>query len=222
MGFCPSLIKNLISPKDILNSASNIQITKESVNHSCLGNIGDYQELAKSNIKFIDASNLPNILNINLHNALGHPSLKLIKKIGDKIGIEIKEEEIHDCEICPQAKTFKRFPKESKATKIEQPLFVVSFDIAGPFDESVNGYKYFLVAVDHFTRFKTIKCLKSRTSNEVGVAIEEIIKEFETNFKSRGDYKVVNMRSDNAKEFLSNEIQSILVKRYNSPNNCGL
>lgn len=41
---------------------------------------------------------------------------------------------------------------------------------------------------------------KSRTSNEVGVAIEEIIKEFETNFKSRGDYKVVNIRSDNTKE----------------------
>ena len=32
---------------------------------------------------------------------------------------------------------------------------------------------------------------KSRTSNEVGVAIEEIIKEFETNFKSRGIIKLL-------------------------------
>jgi len=60
-----------------------------------------------------------------------------------------------------------------------------------------EGYKYFLVAIDVFSKHLYTRALKSKTAKEVGEAFENIYNEFKT--------PIYKLESDQGKEFVANK-----------------
>jgi len=67
-----------------------------------------------------------------------------------------------------------------------------------------NGYKYFLVVIDVFSKHIYTRPLKEKTSNAVGKAFEDIYQEFES--------PIFKLESDNVLLFNSLQITKLLNK----------
>jgi hypothetical protein len=99
------------------------------------------------------------------------------------------------CDICHLAKLKKLSYKLSvnKATMCGE---LIHSDIWGPNSiSSIHGHKYFLTAVDDFSRFTWVILLK--TKSEVSILVQQFIKMIEVQFNTT----VKTVRTDNGPEF---------------------
>lgn len=70
-------------------------------------------------------------------------------------------DQIPICETCSRQKIHKRQSKKL-ATHAQEPLALISFDVAGPFPTSYRGYRYFGEIIDNWTRKTWTILLKDR------------------------------------------------------------
>lgn len=99
------------------------------------------------------------------------------------------------CETCSRQKSRKRQSKKL-AVHAQEPLALISFDVAGPFPTSYRGYNYFGEIVDNWTRKTWTLLLKDR--KDVLPKLSQWKKEVE--LESGRQVKAV--RTDNAPEIL--------------------
>ena len=87
-------------------------------------------------------------------------------------------------------------------------------DIVGPFTTShVHGFKWILVVVDdQHSRYKFVNLLKNKS--DAYEKVDELLAAMDSMAAARGSpVKVVNIKCDNAGEFLSREFRKMLTEK---------
>jgi len=80
------------------------------------------------------------------HHCLGHLSNYVLSKINS-----VSISKPLECEICHFSKSSK-LPFNNSATHVSHVFELIHSDVWGPFDMSLDGYKYFVTFIDDFSR----------------------------------------------------------------------
>ena len=137
------------------------------------------------------------------HQRMGHPSFSLLKHLYPYL---FKDFDIStlSCDACYLGK-FKRttFPATDHRKTI--PFQLIHFDVWGPSPQTdVLGKRYFLVCTNDFSRYSWLFLLKEKT--EVTSNIKNLCKLIKRQFRE----DVKGIRTDNARDFLNNELREFL------------
>lgn len=140
-----------------------------------------------------------------LHEKLGHVG-------NDKLKILLSEKECaadlpNNCEVCNLTK-LKQTSYPSSFSQAEEVGELIHVDACGPFATlpSFDQSKYFVVITDDKSRFTTVCLIKSRD------VMPECIKNYVTWAERQTGANIKRIRTDNARELLSNDFQSYLLQ----------
>ena len=126
------------------------------------------------------------------HKRIGHPSDKILKCIFD-----FKQLDCSSCEICKLGK-HTRLPFSLSNCKSKKPFEIIHSDVWGPAPiESFNGYKYFVIFIDDFSRTTWLHLLKNKSE------VFSQFQEFYNFVENQYDAKIKTFRSDNGTEFVN-------------------
>jgi hypothetical protein len=98
------------------------------------------------------------------------------------------------------------FPASTNLAKaLRGPLDLVHADIAYAMPETSQGYQYFIVLIDDYSRYIWVFALKSRATAE----LLPILKRWLTNVQTQRDKKLKIFRADRAGELTSNDMKDL-------------
>ncbi|GKA59634.1 retrovirus-related pol polyprotein from transposon TNT 1-94 [Tanacetum coccineum] len=108
---------------------------------------------------------------------------------------KLKFKKDHLCSACALGKRKKSSHKPKAEDTNQEKLYLLHMDLCGPMRmERINGKRYILVIVDHYSRFTRVKFLRSKDE-----ALEAIIKCIKNT--------VHNVRTNNGTEFLNQNLR---------------
>lgn len=138
------------------------------------------------------------------HRILAHRNLSDIRKLD----FEIEPCKCSDfCESCAIGK-LKRTPFPKQSLSQSKTHEVITSDVWGPNPiSSRGGYNYFITLTDESTKYTEVALMKNRS--EVPHHVKCFLEKMKTNF---GNYPKI-FRSDNAKEYISKDIENYLETR---------
>ncbi|GKD71834.1 retrovirus-related pol polyprotein from transposon TNT 1-94, partial [Tanacetum coccineum] len=111
-------------------------------------------------------------------------------------------EKDHLCSACAMGKSKKKPHKPKSEDTNQEKLYLLHMDLCGPIRvASVNGEKYILVIVDDYSRFKWVKCLRSK--DEGPDFIVKFLKMIQVRLKEH----VRRIRTDNGIEFVNQTLR---------------
>ena len=96
---------------------------------------------------------------------LNHPEEKISRR---SIATWLLKQENH--QIHRRAKT----QKDVRATVSRKPYQVIQIDLGNLQNFEINGFQYFMVGVDMFTRMVFLRAMKDRTEGEINRAFQSI------------------------------------------------
>ncbi|KAL5722651.1 hypothetical protein ACHQM5_006144 [Ranunculus cassubicifolius] len=119
------------------------------------------------------------------HHRLGHPMMKTVNKVVSSYSLPVDNKTVTHCEACHISKSHK-LPFNSSSTVYDEPLQLVVSDLWGPSPYlSRNGFRYYLLFVDAFSKytwiyplahkndaFQTFVSFKSQIENLTGKKIK--------------------------------------------------
>jgi len=130
---------------------------------------------------------------------------KFVEKLPENVvGVpKVKvSENITTCQVCAGAK-FKKLKHDSVRNCASRILELIHLDIMGRISPaSQDDHEYILVIVDDWSHFTHICNLKTKDQ------ATELIKKFIIKVNNLFDRKVVNVRCDNASEFICNDLRN--------------
>lgn len=137
------------------------------------------------------------------HERFGHQNKRHVKSLL-KRELNIKVDMDSElCEGCIYGKANRLpFGTRERTTK---PGEQIHTDVCGPFEESMSGYRYFVLFKDDFTKFRTIYFMKEKS--EVAGKLAQFVAETKTT-----GHVIKELLSDNGKEFDNQEVRKILQK----------
>lgn len=139
------------------------------------------------------------------HAKLSHQDINQVKDILRKYEIKVEsigEEET--CVACLKGKQHK-FPFPSSSHRALKPGEILHMDIGGPVEEmSLGGAKFFLLIKDDFSKYRKVYFLKNKGQSLE--CLNQYLKEIQVN----PGHVVKYIRSDNAKEFCSKDMDNLL------------
>lgn len=135
------------------------------------------------------------------HERWGHQDKRYVKKKLEKeLGIKIKlNEEL--CESCIYGKAH-RLPFGTRERK-NKPGELLSADVCGPFNESFQKKRYFVIFKDSYTKYRYCYFIKEKSE------VKEVLKQVLAHAKTLG-HTIKEFLSDNGKEFDNEEVREIL------------
>ena len=109
---------------------------------------------------------------------------------------------VKSCDQCQR----RRKPKNKNKLnpiKVKEPFYQIGIDIVGPLNETTEGNKYIVVAIDYFTKWPEARAIREATAKEVSTFIYEkiicrhgclkkIIMDRETHFNNRMIEELMN------------------------------
>nr|KAJ0189315.1 hypothetical protein LSAT_V11C800419360 [Lactuca sativa] len=135
------------------------------------------------------------------HNRLGHPSDQALVSLKHKLNFE--NVVLPPCDVCHRAKqTRDSFPVSQHVTSSLGEL--IHLDVWGPYRVITSeGFRYFLIIVDDYTRVTWVYLLKTKEEvfGCVSVFLNILLNQFEV--------KVKTVRSDNGTEFLNHKMKQL-------------
>ncbi|GJV16778.1 retrovirus-related pol polyprotein from transposon TNT 1-94 [Tanacetum coccineum] len=136
------------------------------------------------------------------HRRLSHLNFGTLNKLakdGLARGIpRLKFQKDHLCSACALGKIKKSSHQPKVEDTNQEKLHLLHMDLCGPMRvASINGKRYILVIVDDYSRFTSVKFLRSK--DEAPDAIIKCIK----NIQVRLNAIVRNVRTDNGTEFVN-------------------
>ena len=139
------------------------------------------------------------------HSILGHCNVKDVLKLENIVkGMHISNKSDFNCETCVMGK-MTQYTNRAPDKKAERNLELVHCDIAGPVSPIAReGFKYAINFVDDYSGATSVYFLKNKSG--AVAAMERFI----ADSSPYGNMK--RFRRDNAREFTSDEFNSILVK----------
>ncbi|GBP95218.1 Retrovirus-related Pol polyprotein from transposon TNT 1-94 [Eumeta japonica] len=110
------------------------------------------------------------------------------------------------CELCQKGKQ-SRLPFPSEGSRALNPLELIHSDVCGPMEvKSLGGARYFLTFIDDYTRKVYVYFLHNKS--EVFLKF----KEYKALVENQLNFKIKCLRSDNGREYLSNDFSNYLKK----------
>ena len=145
------------------------------------------------------------------HQRFAHCSINSIKdliKSNAVTGIQIRANNHQACEECIKGKICRAHHPSKAHIEASENAAVLHIDTCGPFStESLGGSRYFILAVEEYSHYKLIDL--ARTKGETPDMIKKMINK--TEILSKRPVKMIV--SDNAKEYLAQELRNWLDKR---------
>lgn len=141
----------------------------------------------------------------DLHRRLGHPGATRLHATARALGLDVTlksvQEAANACEICPRVKATIPVPLPVPSANVANDGMAM-IDIKGPLPvESKHGHLFFSVIVKYATRSISLMPLKTRDQS-----VSHVARFLQVN----PDVKC--LRSDNAAEFLGEEMRSVLLR----------
>nr|GMD08012.1 Retrovirus-related Pol polyprotein from transposon RE1 [Ipomoea batatas] len=117
------------------------------------------------------------VCDTNWHHRLGHPSTPILDRLFVRLGISNSSAQSH-CNACLSNKSHKLSFTSSTLTTSE-PLEVVFSGVWTSPLYSFDSYKYYIVFVDHYTKYIWLYPLKRKSdTNDVFVRFKSIVEKF--------------------------------------------
>jgi transposase InsO family protein len=146
------------------------------------------------------------------HQRLGHLSLTGMLNMSKSYDIKelktISEEEvkrINECKGCLKGKAHRKAMPKLRTTKTSKVLELIHSDICGPMSVmTAKGCRYFITFIDDYTRFMTVMFIRNRSE------ALECLRKYKIMMETQTGQKIKCLRSDGAKEYLSNEFNHFL------------
>ena len=144
-----------------------------------------------------------------IHSRFGHCGVRRIRMMRERCeGFphdgEIPDHDPSNCDACKMgASRAKHFVSKSgrEYTYFGEKL---SSDLCGPMPKSIEGYKYMFCIVDAYTNWLVQIPLKSKSSEEVKLALERFLSEYKQYLPTDG--KPVTWHTDCGGEFMSRDL----------------
>lgn len=128
------------------------------------------------------------------HSRLGQVPDKVLKLLCNKLSLNFKSPNSHDCLICPLSK-FRRLSFVSHDHYSAETFDLVHVDTWGPYHHPTHdGKRYFLTIVDDCSRFTWVYLLQQKSE------APHLIKSFFKYVLTNVGKTIKQLRSDNAKE----------------------
>lgn len=129
------------------------------------------------------------------HSRLGHPNSQTLNHIVSSFSLPVSLLSHSPCNSCSSNKSHK-LPFSQTTLSSSRPLDVIFSDVWTSPIQSVDGYKYYILFVDHFTRYTWLYPLKNKS--QVG----QIFPLFQALVENRFKAKITMLYSDNGGEFI--------------------
>ena len=145
---------------------------------------------------------------IKWHQRYGHLNINDLQKMKNTemvsgITFASKTNEI-GCEICAKCKIH-ALPFKRSETRETQVLGLIHSDICGPMNtESLGGAKYFVTFIDDYSRYTETTMLRNRSD------ALQAFKNFKKKVENETGQRIKKLRTDNGKEYLSNNFNKLL------------
>ncbi|PKU69741.1 Retrovirus-related Pol polyprotein from transposon TNT 1-94 [Dendrobium catenatum] len=141
---------------------------------------------------------------ISWHNRLGHPNsrtLELIKNCNSHLHIVSDFDICHSCNL---AKAHK-MPFEKSSNRRSTPLELVHSDVWGPAPvESTQGYKFYVLFVDDYTRFVCLFPMKQKSE------VPNIFFNFKNYVEKLTSHQIKSLRTDGGTEYTNHQLTQFL------------
>lgn len=213
--YVPELASNLLSVSQMIKNGCSVQFS----NHGC-------KILNNKNAEVASAKLINNMYRLNTnsisayicknnendyylwHQRMAHLNFTDLNKLpecaeGVKL-LENKNKMI--CEVCQEGKQSRlQFP--TGGSRAKKPLDLIHSDVCGPLEvKSLGGARYFLTFIDDYTRKVFVYFLHNKSD------VFTKFKEFKALVENQLTLKIKCIRTDNGKEYLSNEFSDYLKK----------
>jgi hypothetical protein len=140
------------------------------------------------------------------HRRLGHLNFDSMNQMAKLVtGYVVGDDTEEDCVPCVVSKSKRRSYKRS-SNRATRPGELVHFDIGVINDESFQGFKYYILFVDDFSRYSILYPLRKKSDAE-----EYIIAHLNGILNKFSVYPTT-VRSDNALEFSTSSLETFLFK----------
>ena len=148
------------------------------------------------------------------HHILGHPSLQVFKSLISRLGLrfnKVTHESFH-CTSCSLNKSHK-LPFGKNSFVANQPLQLLYSDVWGPVKTSIDGFKYYVIFVDYFSKYIWLYPIKQKS--DVKILFPQFKSLVENFFKTN----IVALFTDNGGEYvgLSPYLASQGISHYTTP-----
>lgn len=205
----PGLSANLLSVHNIVNKGNSvlfdmngctIRNTKNETVANCQAVNGVYKIGTYDNI-CMQAKQTASAF--TWHRRLGHINLQCMRKMRDGAvdGVHFDESntEIENCEVCAMRKQA-RLPFKRSNTQSKRVLELIHSDVIGPMEtKSMGNARYILTFVDDYSKKVFLYFLKAKSE------VFAIFKEFKALVENQTGCTIKTLRTDNGKEYGSNE-----------------
>ena len=140
---------------------------------------------------------------IEWHRKLDHINARDLKKISGQLGIRVSVNKF-ECLTCRLGKMTK-FPFPRRLKLSTKPLQVVHSDLSGIIRlPNPDGFRYFLVFKDDYTKYRTIFLLTRKYQ------VLEAFKQYVAEMERQTGCKVLHLKSDNGTEYINNAFDKYL------------
>lgn len=153
--------------------------------------------VTRSNIHSLLASTSPKTSSHKWHSRLGHPSFSVLQSVASQFALPMSSSSKHlSCTHCLINKSHK-LPFAQSSITSSRPLQYVFSDVWSSPITSVENHKYYLVLVDHYTRYTWLYPLSKKSQvRDVFIAYKALVeKQFQT--------PLTTLYSDNGGEFIA-------------------
>lgn len=132
------------------------------------------------------------------HSLLGHPSSQILKSIVSAFSLPYFQSDSQHmfCTDCAINKSHK-FPFAQTSISSTRPLEIIFTDLWTSPVLSVDNYKYYLVLIDHYTRYTWFYPLKTMSQ------VRETFIPFKALVENKLNTKIGSLYSDNGGEFVA-------------------
>ena len=134
------------------------------------------------------------------HKRLGHPNDQVLQHLSSTKAIQINKTIKSLCEACQLGKTCK-LPFSSSDFQSSRVLERIHSDVWGPAPVvSVQGFRYYVVFIDNYSRFCWFYPMKSKSD------VFSIFKIFQQQVETQYDQKIKVFQSDGGGEFVNKQM----------------
>lgn len=129
------------------------------------------------------------------HSRLGHPNSQTLGHMISSFHLPVSSLSSLPCNSCHSNKTHK-LPFSNTTLSSSRPLDIIFSDVWTSPIHSIDGYKYFVLFVDHFTRYTWMYPMKTKSQ------VSQIFPAFKMLVENRFKSKITTLYSDNGGEYV--------------------
>uniref|UniRef100_A0A2N9I9W7 Integrase catalytic domain-containing protein n=1 Tax=Fagus sylvatica TaxID=28930 RepID=A0A2N9I9W7_FAGSY len=133
------------------------------------------------------------------HSRLGHPSTKVVTRIIRSFDLPLEKSSFTKKSLCVSCQCNKshKQPFSISSMTSSQPFELIYSDVWGPSTiTSINGYRFYVIFIDHFTKFTWFYPLKQKSD------VESVFINLQNYIKNQFATTIKHLYTDNGGEFL--------------------